>query len=861
MKVIRLLCGFYFFLFFSYSAQAQRGGGVSTGCNLNWDTRGVQGNNSYFTGSGSASTEIPNFNSLNGQAINGWVNYVINSSPPLIGDKTYILLLQLGTSPLLGTPYTISYRVPKTTQPGLLEIFVSSNSVYSVPITSVEDITVFRIAREGSVMRFYKNDELIPVPTPVIANTSANAQIGFMMNKGQLRVNVYSPKCQQVIPDFEVTSLGCNGGVGTANLVNKKNIASFLFAHNTTLNSPTGTPQGSSLSSSVPSVGWITGVTEDYKAATYYMGIGKTITWQHTGTQLNNNILTANTSGVSLPTNLLASSIDGWIGFRNDNKKRWSVGFVDATTSTVLYEYKAKNFLGETKGSGVDIYIEGTKVATASAFLSDYLRIAKEGNTIKFYVNEVEVYSKFISSIPNLKAKFSFEVAGSSISYPTLSFCTESAEINLSTTDISVCQDQDILPITATTNYVTELRWYTTNPDGIFPRPSYVSGFSFDPDASGSLPLGVHYYYVTGIDINGQETMAQEIKITVDTTPQTTYISFIEAEIGETVNFNVVSTATIHSWTGPNGFTSSEINPFIVVNPNSYGEYTLVVRNGGCQVNYIAIIVETGIFATLKENLDASYYHTNKEGKLYFKFDEKYGVGSTGLASVSIFNYDYQEVAQRNLSKEYGYNWYGLDLSSFNAIEGDQYVLHIRDELDRRYVLRVKYVTGNNKVIISEDSPICISTNFDYRSVKLEARSYVDSSPYSIKWYTSTVSNDITQLETLSDVDREKLLFAEETDLDNQLSSTYFETNQYYLSPNDTTIYAPGEGLYYVRAIITDHCGNEAYSNTITVNVYIGIDCKVAANKIMPKKKHRFQVIFSIRRLFSPKPDTNPTVR
>jgi hypothetical protein len=212
------------------------------------------------------------------------------------------------------------------------------------------------------------------------------------------------------------------------------------------------------------------------------------------------------------------------------------------------------------------------------------------------------------------------------------------------------------------------------------------------------------------------------------------------------------------------------------------------------------------------------------------------------------------------LSKEYGYNWYELDLSSFDAIEGDQYVLHIRDELERRYVLRVKYVTGNNKVTILDDSDICISTDSDVRSIRLDATSYVDSSPYSIKWYTSTVSNDISQLETLSNTDRENLLFDEENNLTNQPSSTYFKTNQLYI--NQPLIkYAPGQGMYYVRAVITDLCGNEAYSNTITVRVYIGTGCRVAANEITSKKKHRFEFFFSIRRLLSPTKPTNPTTR
>jgi len=1148
MKVIRFLCGFCFLVIFSCPSFAQRGGGglggglgdlpclkcpppdpidpsVIDGCPLTWNTQGLsqaQPGISNFTGTGTASANITAFQ---GNNINGWVNYVVEGT---IGNTTptYEMILELAT-----IPYKIVYKAPKREnagyfngqpiylqQYGLLEVHVSNMSIYSIQLSGTENRVVFRIAREGNVMRFYKNDNLIPTPT-ITANVGGNARVAVGADSdGRIRVSLFSPLCQQLIPSFNVSTINCTSGTGQLSVssVQGGTAPYFHYFDNLTLNTIFSIPS--------PTVGWITTVDQSYRASTYYMGVGKDIIWQHTGTQLNGNIVTSTSSnGFALPTNTLSTTTDGWIGFRKESNIGWIVSFVDATTSTPLYEFRARD------GLRSDVYVGGVFVKTVQSLLTDYLRISREGNAVKFYVNEVNIHTQVVSNALALKAKFGFTTLGSTISYPTLSFCSPIAPpvITLAATNLSTCQYENVPVITPTTQNVTELRWYSTNPN-VVPRPAYTTGSSFDPDgaSAGSLAAGTYTYYVTGIDLNGQETASQAITLTVHTrpdfyirpidplcpgssanleiitsipltgatyqwyknnillvnqisssltitgggiykvevslpqgciitkiynagervmptltlnyengigcgyttlratisggytvyyveiknsngiwtsvgingvgpnrnqftlpaqphipgsgtyriyyqdiisgcksysnelavtvhslpqttlysapvcqgnpvtltihnynsssytylwqqqvsgswenvgttqsisvpyvsgtttsnfqvittnlltgcstttsrsvyyapSPSITYIPFKEAEIGETVHFNVAQVGTainyIYHWTGPNNYSSAIANPDIPVTINSYGEYVLVVSNAGCQTTYRAIIAEKGIFATLKENLDASYYHTNRSGKLYFKFDEKYGVGSTGLASVSIFNYDYQEVAQRNLSKEYGYNWYGLDLSSFAAIEGDQYVLHIRDELDRRYVLRVKYVTGNNKVIISEDSEICISDNSDRRSIRLDAKSYVDSSPYSIKWYSSTDPNKIDQLKTLSNTERENLLFAEETGLYNQSSSAYFETNQYYLNPtNTTTSYAPGEGRYYVRSVITDFCGNETYSNTITVEVYIGTGCRLAANEITPEKKHRFQVIFSIRRLFSPKPDTNPTVR
>ena len=931
---------------------------------------------------------------------------------------------------------------------------------------------------------------------------TASTTVTSSRDSGRIGVSVFSPSCQELRSIFTIVPIDCTALSVGAIQVSHVDGGTPPYLHYFDNSGFSALP---SLTS--PTVGWITTTDDNYRAVTHYMGVGKSITWQHTGTVLDENILSSTSVGFSLPSNTLVSLEEGWIGFRKESEVGWSVGFVDASTSTSICEFRARDELSS------DIYVGTTFIATVQALLTDYLRISKEGNILKFYVNEVEVHSHSISIMADLKAKFSFDQVGSSISYPTLSFCTplpvhDPASITLASTNLSACQGENVPLITPTTQNVSELRWYDSNPDGVSLSPIYV-GASFDPDATaaGSLAVGTYTYYVTGIDLNGQETASQavtlqvhalptvsissnstfcpgstlhlqvslqpststyrwfrngvllaaetsrdlyitegglyevevrnaegcrvsmqktitqqslptvslsatpasgcsqvtlvatgggttlqyayqrklsptswsntsysysssyvttisgtyrisyrnpdtgcsaysnEVDIVVHPLPETTiystpacqgsdvtlsvqnytpsytyqwqqqvgggswvnvgttqmisipyvtgttastfkvittdvssgcsssttrtvyytpspvvtYTSFLEADIGESVTFNVTGNASSYYWTGPNGFSSSSVNPSIVVTATSYGEYVLIANKAGCQTTYRAIIAEKGVFATLKENLDASYYHTNREGKLYFKFDEKYGVGATATASVSTFNYDFQEVDQTTLSKEYGYNWYGLDLSSF-ATEGDHYVLHIKDELDRRYVLRLKYATGNTSLLISEDSEICISNNSDLRSVSLEARSYVNSSPYTIEWYTSTVSTQINQLENLTAADQENLLFAEETGLDNQVSITSFETNQNYTNQN--LIYAPGTGMYYVRARITDLCGNVSYSNVITVNVYIGTGCRIADNEITPEKKHRFEVFFSIRRLLSPKPaPTNPTTR
>ena len=406
------------------------------------------------------------------------------------------------------------------------------------------------------------------------------------------------------------------------------------------------------------------------------------------------------------------------------------------------------------------------------------------------------------------------------------------------------CQGDPIQPLVAHGEGI--LRWYAD----LAGTQLLWEGNTYQPTISSTTTFYVRQ------ENGAQISSFAIVEVVILPPPTVTYTSFIEAALGETVSFDVIGTASSYRWTYPNGTISTEPNPFITVTNDSYGEYTLVVSNGSCEATYTALIAKEGIFATLKEDLDASYYHTSKEGNLYFKFDEKYGVGTLGAVSVSIFDYDFREVVQQSLHKEYGYNWYRVDLSSV-GIEGDYYVIHIKDEWERRYTLRVQYVTGNDKATISEDSRLCLSDGLDRKSVHLSAKNYVDSSPYDIYWYTSTNIEDIDGLEELSFIERQRLLFWEEQGNANQNTSADFITNTSY----NGRVYALGEGMYYVRAIIVDHCGNEIYSNTITVETYIGEECQLIAEELVPKKKHRFELFIGIRRLFSPTSNTNPAVR
>lgn len=119
----------------------------------------------------------------------------------------------------------------------------------------------------------------------------------------------------------------------------------------------------------------------------------------------------------------------------------------------------------------------------------------------------------------------------------------------------------------------------TANPGGTWSGTGITNTATgtFDPSVSGVGTFTVHYV------IGGSCGASDSTTITVKPNPTLTVSATQTLCAGGTINLNSVSSATIVSWTGPNGYTSNVANPVINnASSSNNGTYSVTVTSGGC---------------------------------------------------------------------------------------------------------------------------------------------------------------------------------------------------------------------------------------------------------------------------------------
>lgn len=112
-----------------------------------------------------------------------------------------------------------------------------------------------------------------------------------------------------------------------------------------------------------------------------------------------------------------------------------------------------------------------------------------------------------------------------------------------------------------------------------------------NPSITNAVAAMAGTYTVTVLDYNGC-TARDSIAVSVINPPTLTASSNSPVCAGHTLNLqvNTIPSAT-YSWTGPNGFTSTQQNPsFIPVATNASGNYDVTVSVGGCSVTTSTVV-------------------------------------------------------------------------------------------------------------------------------------------------------------------------------------------------------------------------------------------------------------------------------
>lgn len=150
------------------------------------------------------------------------------------------------------------------------------------------------------------------------------------------------------------------------------------------------------------------------------------------------------------------------------------------------------------------------------------------------------------------------------------------------------CEGADL--VFTCTNYLGDVTYHWNTPNG----EEITVNSQFTIEEAGGLADGLYSVWVT---INECTTATSNLlNVEVVPTPETPEITASETQIcaGSTLVLSGPGGAGTYTWSGPNGYTSSQASPPIVTDISSFeaGTYTLIVANSGCASEMGSIEVE-----------------------------------------------------------------------------------------------------------------------------------------------------------------------------------------------------------------------------------------------------------------------------
>ena len=157
--------------------------------------------------------------------------------------------------------------------------------------------------------------------------------------------------------------------------------------------------------------------------------------------------------------------------------------------------------------------------------------------------------------------------------------------------------------------------------------------------------------------------------------------------------------------------------------------------------------------ALLERTLDDSYFQTTSEGKLYFRFLEKY---VDAQLSVSVYDWRRNSLLSTSVtvSKAYGENWYVLDGQALGLVLNQYYFVEVLDENKQKTVLRFKYLLAFTPLALScqGSDPVCDQTIViadPIGEVPLSASIEEGTGPFRVRWILVKENGDGTFTEVV----------------------------------------------------------------------------------------------------------------
>ena len=478
------------------------------------------------------------------------------------------------------------------------------------------------------------------------------------------------------------------------------------------------------------------------------------------------------------------------------------------------------------------------------------LSVEKINNAIYYYINGVLFHTTDI-----------VDVTANLYPYYIHWYDYELPPISFTSCEITTCDASPLLSISERVGY--DYEWY----DALDRTISLGTGTEY---TSAPLPNGMHVFTIVGTNTNdgSQYVITQTVNIEADiellalTASPTATLGeqfYIEGILGvnrDLSGYDIEWIVDGYSVFANGVFTNSNQTDYgisldfltlEVLNFTENHTYLLKLTppDGSCEImleKTVTLRVNECISATpipvfgldlsknysfleLNSKLSASYYSTNEEGLLNFKYTERYKEGDL---DIHIYNWERCEIGKVELTKKIGTNWYSLDLNEV-CTESEYYVMEVFDENNKRTVLNFKHGLGELRAKLVGDGWYCPNETLNYK-VAIE-NGHAD---YIVElWGKRNGSTEWILLDVQS---------TDNNDLTGSVANT---------SVNFPIEFIDMEGNAMLKALVIDDWGNEV--ETDTVGIEERPECseneRIAPPVASEKKGYKINVRFSIRNL------------
>jgi hypothetical protein len=367
------------------------------GYKLHWlDLTGVTQNNGVLTKNtpqqwGNAGGESVNILTAN---TNGWLEFIVDHA-----SNNYITGFSI-TNGLVYSDFVSAFSINTATG-----LYGSYEGATFTLLGNCDKGDIFRISREGSAMKYYKNGVMV-------RSIAADPALDLTVKASIHSVNNVTPSIQTSFDSRIITSPIVNG-------VNSAGNSGSIAANPVTGTAPytylwsTG-EQTSSITGKTPGVYNVSITDAEGRSINKGFNLGYKLTWAEVaGVSASNDRLTktaaagwGNAGGNS--SNILLANTDGWFEFTADNAHSYLIGF--ALNSGLNYADFTNAFTVNTPGGTYGTWEGSTHTPLGTWLPGDVFKISREGAQVKYYRNGNIVRTVTVDPAIELRVKTTIHI-------------------------------------------------------------------------------------------------------------------------------------------------------------------------------------------------------------------------------------------------------------------------------------------------------------------------------------------------------------------------------------------------------------------------------------------------------------------